>query len=148
MSRNPFADWNQEDVARHNQQVATKSNRNFRSPARLEPVLPKPFKPVIVQSTDEANLNKLERAWLLTMRARRLENIGIQNITLKLADRCRYTPDFSAIVNGEFTFFETKGFFRDDAKVKIKSAARIFRWAKFVLVEKKKGQWVETSINP
>ena len=102
----------------------------------------------VKQSTDEQKLNKLERAWLAVMRQRNYAEIGIQSITLKIGNDTRYTPDFSAVVDGVFTFFETKGFFRDDAKVKIKVTARQFRWARFVLVEKTKGQWKEAEIKP
>lgn len=104
------------------------------------------------QSTDEAELNNLERAWLVEMRRRNYQEIGIQSHTLKLADMCRYTPDFFALVDGVPTFFEVKGFMRDDAQVKLKVAARLHRIFKFVLVtrENKKlgGAWKEVEVKP
>lgn len=102
------------------------------------------------KSTDEEKLNKLEVAWLRELRLLfPAEAIGVQSITLKLGNDTRYTPDFWTVdVNGQLTFWETKGFFRDDAKVKIKIAARQFRYFRFVLVEKKKGEWIETPIKP
>ena len=105
---------------------------------------------VISKTSDEAKLNKLEKSWLARMRLLYpTENIGVQNITLKLADDCRYTPDFNAVdANGQIVFYECKGFFRDDAKVKIKVAARLFRWARFILVTKAKDQFSETPVNP
>ena len=74
--------------------------------------------------------------------------IGIQSVTLKIGDNCRYTPDFPAIKAGTLTFFEVKGFWRDDARVKIKVAARTFPWARFVAVRRKKGSWVFETIKP
>ncbi len=58
--------------------------------------------------------------------------------TIKLARDTRYTPDFWVWKADRVEFIEVKGFFRDDAKVKIKVAARMYpmftfyvcRWAK------------------
>lgn len=103
-----------------------------------------------VATTEEQKLNKLERKWLQVLRLRYPEqNIGIQNITLKLADDTRYTPDFWTIdANGQLQFWETKGYMKDDARVKLFTAARQFRWARFILVEKIKGMFEETAISP
>lgn len=103
---------------------------------------------VVKKSTDVENLNKLETAWYEIMKRRGFVWLGVQNITIKLADRCRYTPDFSAVTQeGRFHFYETKGFMRDDANVKIKTAARLFPWAKFILVTRIEGEWNEKEIN-
>ena len=100
-------------------------------------------------SSDEKKLNKTERQWFSKLSLFGYPCIQIQAITLKLADDTRYTPDFSCIgPNGEMIFWEVKGFMRDDALVKIKVAARLFRWAKFILVRKEKGLWKETEIKP
>lgn len=102
----------------------------------------------IQPSTDEKGLNKMEKAWLAVLRSRGYERVRVQQITFKLAHDTRYTPDFSAIVNGRQVFFETKGFMRDDARVKVFNAAREFREFDFVLVKKEKGQWVEQKVKP
>ena len=48
-------------------------------------------------------------------------------VTLKLADDTRYTPDFMVTKpDFEIQFIEVKGFWRDDAKVKIKVASAMF----------------------
>lgn len=61
-------------------------------------------------------------------------------------NRCRYTPDFFVIEqSGEITFVEVKGFWRDDARVKIKAAAKQYPWFRFKAVQRKKGQWEEES---
>ena len=75
-------------------------------------------------------------------------------ITLKLADDCRYTPDFCIVtVQGWIEFVEVKGpFVRDDSLVKLRVAARLVPWAKFRLAQKaaKKdgGGWTIKDINP
>jgi hypothetical protein len=100
-------------------------------------------------STDEKKLNKTEKAFLNVLRSRGLQWIGIQNITLKLADDTRYTPDFFYIHDGKLNANEVKGFFRDDAKVKIKVAARLFPWIRFTLVFKGKGSaWEYREVKP
>lgn len=100
-------------------------------------------------TTDEAKLNKTERAFLAYLRSFPDSVVGIQNITLKLGDDCRYTPDFWEVGSGAtFTFFEVKGFWRDDARVKIKVAARLFPWAKFVAVQRNKTCWDFETIKP
>ena len=53
-----------------------------------------------------------------------------------------YIPDFLAVYPGHFTFYEVKGFWRDDALVKIKVAADMFPWFNWIAVQWKKDQWV------
>lgn len=149
---NPFASWTAEDVARHNAKAGTPRSSMVEQAlykGQVTGSIPVAATVTVRKSTDEANLNKLEASWLAILRARGYPWIGVQSITLKLANDTRYTPDFSSVgPNGEFIFWETKGFFRDDAKVKLKIAARQYSWAVFMLVEKKKGQWIETEIKP
>lgn len=98
---------------------------------------------------DQSKLNKTEKAFHDYLCALSLPWVSVQSITLKLGDDCRYTPDFAAVnADGSITFYEVKGFWRDDAKVKIKVAARLFRWAKFVVVQKNKNAWTFQDINP
>ena len=124
---------------------------NFKaSPAdsySLHPVTPINF--VISASTDEQKLNKTEKAYLCELRRLGSPWVGIQNITLKLGDDCRFTPDFSYIsVNGELVFVDVKGFCRDDALVKLKTAARQYPLFRFVIIKKTKCGWEETQIKP
>ena len=101
-------------------------------------------------TTDEAKLNKTEREYLGKMRLYGYPFIGIQNITLKLADDLRYTPDFSCIdENGKFVFHEVKGgFMREDSFIKIKTAARLFRMFEFRLCKKERSGWEYQTIKP
>jgi len=101
-------------------------------------------------SADESKLNKLELAWLAVLRADiTLAWVGVHALTFKIGDDCRYTPDFIALnLDGELIAYETKGFMRDDARVKLKVAARMFPFVGFVLVERKAGAWICTEIKP
>jgi hypothetical protein len=102
----------------------------------------------ITPSTDEQKLNRTERAYLSHLRMLYTE-AGIQDVTLKLGDDCRYTPDFRTIdENGRFVFHEVKGFMRDDAQVKLKTAARKFLMFTFVLVRKNGAGWDITTVKP
>jgi hypothetical protein len=95
---------------------------------------------------DHKKLNKMERAFLAVLELRH-PKVWVQEFTLKLGDDCRYTPDFVCLTKElSLTVYETKGFMRDDALVKLKTAARNFPIFQFVLVEKKKGEWIEKEI--
>ncbi len=106
----------------------------------------------ITESTDEQKLNKLERAWLAELHTRGYAFIMCQAVTLKLGFDTRYTVDFTALSpEGKRVAFETKGpFFREDAQVKLKTAARMFRHLfTFYLVTKPKGKdWIITEVKP
>lgn len=56
-------------------------------------------------------------------------------IKLRLADKTWYQPDFVTVrPDGSMTFIEVKGFWRDDARVKIKVAAELYAWFGFMAV--------------
>jgi hypothetical protein len=102
----------------------------------------------IADCTDEQKLNRTEKAYLARLRSL-FSYVGVQNITLKLGDDCRYTPDFNVIdETGRFVFHEVKGFMREDALVKLKVAARQFRMFHFVLARKHGAGWDITEIKP
>jgi hypothetical protein len=90
-----------------------------------------------MNKTELAYANRLE----LFKKAGQIEDFAFEGLTFKLADDTRYTPDFFIVRKERFEFHEVKGFFRDDAKVKIKVAAKMFPWFKFVLVQYQKGEW-------
>lgn len=92
-------------------------------------------------TTEEEKLNKLERAFLAYLRAINPPYIGIQNVTLKLAHDCRFTPDFTYVdKNGLLWFVDVKGPHQwEDSLIKIKTAARMFTWAHFALAKRGKG---------
>ena len=103
----------------------------------------------ITPSTEESKLNKTEKAYLSWLRGQGYVWIGIQAITLKLGDDTRYTCDFMALDSrGDLHGREVKGFFRDDAKVKIKVAARQFPFIKFYVVKKDGQGWNHKEVKP
>lgn len=63
---------------------------------------------------------------------------SFEPIKLRLAQSCFYTPDFAVqLADQSMEFIEVKGFWRDDARVKIKTAARLFPMFTFTAVTKK-----------
>lgn len=59
-----------------------------------------------------------------------------EGLKLRLADNTFYTPDFAVMLaSGEIECHEVKGFWTDDARVKIKVAADMYPFA-FVAVKK------------
>jgi len=96
----------------------------------------------------EDALNKTEKRFLAILRGRHA-NVRIQAITLLLADACRYTADFSVTTPTRFTLYEVKGgFVREDAWIKLKTAARLYPEFTFVMAQYKGGTWTEKEIKP
>lgn len=104
----------------------------------------------ILPTTDEERLNRTEKLFLGKLRGSgEWEEVGVQSVTLKLGDDCRYTPDFHTFREGRLVFWEVKGFMREDALVKLKVAARKYRWAEFRVVRRMKGGvWEEKEVRP
>jgi len=106
-------------------------------------------------------MNKTEAAFQLYLKA--LDDIawiGFEAIKFMVGVKtCYYTPDFITIgADGAVTAWEVKGFWRDDARVKIKVAAEMYPFrfmAAKQLPKKSGGGWeyevfgsVESASNP
>lgn len=94
----------------------------------------------------DRDMNKLEAEYATRLEA--LKGVGeiadyrFECVKLRLADRTFYTPDFMVLKpDGAFEMHEVKGFWEDDARVKIKTAAESFPF-KFIAARKQKGAWV------
>jgi hypothetical protein len=78
----------------------------------------------------------------LLLRAGEIRGWKFEAVKLRLADKTFYTPDFLVVLkDGSLEFHETKGFWRDDARVKIKVAAELYPMFRFAALKKKKGNW-------
>lgn len=89
-------------------------------------------------------MNKTEAAYAALLESYKKEgdilDYMYEAYTLKLGKDCRYTPDFAVILkDGELEFHEVKGFWREDAKAKLRTAARQFPH-RFRSVEKSKSK--------
>ncbi len=98
-------------------------------------------------------MNKLEREYSEVLEAMRLSgkvhSWKYERVALRLAKGCTYNPDFHVVLSdGMVEFHEVKGFWEDDALVKIKVAADEFPEYAFRAFHKKSGQWVEREFEP
>lgn len=104
-----------------------------------------------LRQSSKPKMNKLETEYHEALR-NRLPNASIhpQGARLELANGLTYTPDIVVIhQSGTTECFEVKGgWFPDDARVKIKMAARLFIGWRFFLVWKEDGIWCEQLILP
>lgn len=85
-------------------------------------------------------MNKTEAAYAQELETRKnaqeLLWYAFEGVTLKLADGCRYTPDFAVLrADGVMEMHEVKGYWQEDARAKIKVAADKFPF-KFIAVYK------------
>lgn len=90
-------------------------------------------------------MNKTEAAYGSTLEERKasgeLSWYAFEGIKLRLADKTFYTPDFFVMSSdGTLECHEVKGFWEDDARVKIKVAAEKFPF-KFIAIMRKRGIW-------
>ena len=93
----------------------------------------------------QGTMNRLELKY-----ARRLDDLKVfgsvswyafEGMKFRLADKTFYTPDFMVmLVSGELEAHEVKGFWQDDARVKIKVAAEMYP-IQFIGVTQKSGIW-------
>ena len=93
-------------------------------------------------------MNKLEGQYELSLRimeqANEIQSFMFEPLKLKLADKTYYTPDFMVVANTNIIeLHEVKGFWEDDARVKIKVAAKMFPQFQFKAFSRKKGMWIE-----
>lgn len=94
--------------------------------------------------------NKTEQAYEDHLESRRMVGdilwYRFEGLKLRLADNTFYTPDFAVLAgDGYLECHEVKGFWTDDARVKIKVAAEQypFRFIAFKAVAKSRGGgWV------
>ena len=70
--------------------------------------------------------------------------------SLKLGEKLHYSPDFLVqLISGELEYHEVKGgFVRDDARVKLRAAAKIYHCYRFVQAQYNKKAWTITIILP
>jgi len=91
-------------------------------------------------------MNKLERTFHARLQEAVRQRIFIaalrEPLVLRLAGNTTYKPDFWTIaLPSTMTFWEVKGFMRDDAAVKLKVAAAQAAWFRWVLVQRDRGRW-------
>jgi len=91
-------------------------------------------------------MNKLEKDY--SERLAILQGTGhiigyaYESVKFRLADKTFYTPDFIVYpADGPIELHEVKGFWEDDARVKIKVFAAQYPF-RVLAIERKKGEWL------
>ena len=93
----------------------------------------------------EGQMNKTEAAYAQLLELKKHTGdvlwYEFEPINLKIASKCFYRVDFLVMLkSGQLECHEIKGFWTDDAKVKIKAAAAKFPF-KFIAIQLIKGNW-------
>jgi predicted nuclease of restriction endonuclease-like RecB superfamily len=90
-------------------------------------------------------MNKTEAAYADNLEMKKKAGVIIdwkfESIKFRLAKKTFYTPDFMVINTNNIEFIEVKGFWRDDARVKIKVARELFPWFVWTAVQVHRGGW-------
>ena len=97
-------------------------------------------KPGVMNKTEQAYANRLE----LLKREGLIREWRFESLKLRLADKTFYSPDFMVVdADGFIEVHEVKGFWEDDARVKVKVAAEQypFKFLAVKKVSKAKGEW-------
>jgi hypothetical protein len=120
-------------------------------PVTRKPVAQKIEKPLPIAKgrIRDSGMNKTEARYAELLESRKIAGEIIwylyEGWTFKMADDTRYTPDFAVLLsNNEIECHEVKGakvIFRDDAKVKLKVAARMFPIRFRLIFPKPGGGW-------
>lgn len=84
-------------------------------------------------------MNQTEARYASILEQRRITGevawYRFEGVKLRLADKTFYTPDFAVMLtDGQMEMHEVKGFWQDDARVKIKVAADTYPF-KFIAVK-------------
>lgn len=98
-------------------------------------------------------MNGLESTYAQRLELERIAGVwqwwAFEAIKLRLATGAWYKPDFALIdAGGHLVLHETKGFWREAARVRIKVAAELFPCFRFVAVTRELktngGNWIHT----
>ncbi|MEQ8820486.1 MAG: DUF1064 domain-containing protein [Sumerlaeia bacterium] len=96
-------------------------------------------------------MNKTEQEYAMILKSRKAAGevawFAFEPWGLRLADNTRYNPDFVVLMaDGTIEVHEVKGFWRDDARVKFKTAANLYPFLIFRAVQKARkkdgGGWI------
>jgi hypothetical protein len=88
-------------------------------------------------------MNETEKRYGLILEQRKLlgeiQEYYYEGLKFRLADKTFYTPDFIVVKGDQIECHEIKGYWEDDARVKIKVAAVMYWQFLFMAITYKKG---------
>lgn len=99
--------------------------------------------------TRETGMNKTEAAYAVTLEERRIVGdilwYRFEGVKLRLADNTFYSPDFVVMdKEGLISLHEVKGYWEDDARVKVKVIAEMYPFPIYAVTARAKkhgGGW-------
>lgn len=100
------------------------------------------------QRHQPGTMNKTEAKYAarleLLQKAGEIVSYRFEAIKFRLADRTFYTPDFLVVTADEIQCHEVKGFWREDARLKIKVAAEMYPAFLFIALQwdRKQDAWI------
>lgn len=111
---------------------------------KIEAQFPPTQRPTTVGAVHR--MNGLERRYanVLAMLKRigEIAEYSFEALKFRLADNTWYTPDFVVwLSDGSIQAHEVKGFWRDDARAKIKIAAEMYPRVRFIALQEPDGGW-------
>lgn len=132
-----------ESVRRRNPHLYGQSSPQSQPEAKAKPLKR-------LRQSGKPLMNKLEKSFHISLICYYPPNaILAQSVTFRLGNGIRYTPDFFVFYEGRIFCYEVKGFFRDDAAVKLKVAAEKYPFICWTLVWKDEHkQWHQQTILP
>jgi hypothetical protein len=98
-------------------------------------------------------MNKMEKAYANVLETRKrdglIRDFKFEALKLRLADLTFVTFDYLVIAADDvLELHEVKGFWEDDARVKVKVAAEQFPWFRFLGITRRRGEWLTEEIGP
>lgn len=98
-------------------------------------------------------MNKLETAYAAELARMvsqgEIASFEFEGVSFRLARGAWFTPDFAVWhYDGRLELHETKGFWREAARVRIKVAASKYDRCRFVAIRLVKGAWVREEFRP
>lgn len=116
-------------------------------PSRMDVISEQSMPAVLAPEEKEPAMNRLESAFWGCLQRAPYKRVYHEPFKLRLAGRTFYRVDFAAVdANGVWSLFETKGYMRDDASVKIKVAASLYPGFVFWLVHRPKKIWTMRAV--
>ena len=130
--------WSETDLTNH------LKRRGVPGASNTADVSEPPFLTAFGKLEPTSDMNKTEAAYdahLWALRGRTIVWHKFEAVKLRLADSTFYSPDFAVqTISGQIEMHEVKGFWRDDARVKIKVAAALYPF-RFIAITKEKNGW-------
>ena len=91
------------------------------------------------------SMNKTEKAYAdrleILKRLGEIVDYKFEAVRFRIGEGAYYKPDFLVVYADRFEIHETKGHWREAAKVRIRACAELYPWFNWVAVYYERGKW-------